>query len=96
MLYEVITDAVPEQVDEDDGEGEQCEEERNSHVGSHRKAAFSFRVGPYQGLPRYEARKKVVADLEALGLIEKIEDYTNNVGRSQRSGEIVEPRVSIV
>ncbi|HUG81805.1 MAG TPA: valine--tRNA ligase, partial [Bryobacterales bacterium] len=50
--------------------------------------------GPYAGLPRYEARKKVVADLEALGLIEKIEDYTNNVGRSQRSGEIVEPRVS--
>ena len=50
--------------------------------------------GAYKGLPCNEARKKVVADLEALGLIEKIEDYTNNVGRSQRSGQIVEPRVS--
>ncbi len=50
--------------------------------------------GAYSGLGRYEARKKIVADLEAQGLIEKIEDYTNNIGRSQRSGLIVEPRVS--
>ena len=48
----------------------------------------------YAGLDRYEARKRVVADLEAQGLIEKIEDYVNNVGKSQRSGLIVEPRVS--
>ena len=36
----------------------------------------------------------MVADLEALGLVEKVEEYTNNVGVSQRSGLAVEPRVS--
>ncbi len=50
--------------------------------------------GAYAGLDRFEARKKIVAELEAQGLIEKIEDYVNNVGKSQRSGLIVEPRVS--
>ncbi len=50
--------------------------------------------GSYQGLDRYEARKRVVADLESQGLIEKVEDYVNNIGRSQRSKEVVEPMVS--
>ena len=50
--------------------------------------------GKYEGLDRYEARKRVVADLEALGLVERVEAYTNNIGRSQRSGLAVEPRVS--
>jgi valyl-tRNA synthetase len=36
--------------------------------------------GSYKGLERYEARRKVVADLEALGLLEKIDDYANAVG----------------
>ena len=57
-------------------------------------ATINENGGVYQGIPRYEARKKIVADLQALGLVEKIEDYTNNVGLSQRSGQIVEPRVS--
>ena len=50
--------------------------------------------GKYAGLDRYEARKRVVADLEAQGLVHKIEEYSNNIGRSQRSGLAVEPRVS--
>ena len=50
--------------------------------------------GKYCGLDRYAARKRIVADLEAQGLIEKIEEYANNIGRSQRSGLAVEPRVS--
>ncbi len=50
--------------------------------------------GSYAGLDRYEARKRVVRDLQALGLVEKVEEYTNNIGRSQRSGMAVEPRVS--
>ena len=58
------------------------------------EAKINENGGVYEGLDRYEARKKVVADLEAQGLIEKIEDYVNNVGKSQRSGLIVEPRVS--
>ncbi|MFN0086354.1 MAG: valine--tRNA ligase [Blastocatellia bacterium] len=49
----------------------------------------------YRGLDRYEARKRVVADLEALGLMLKIEDYTHNVGHCQRSGTAVEPLISM-
>lgn len=48
----------------------------------------------YRGLDRYDARKAVVADLEALGLLLKVEDYTHNVGHCQRSGTVVEPLVS--
>ncbi|HZS07327.1 MAG TPA: valine--tRNA ligase [Blastocatellia bacterium] len=50
--------------------------------------------GKYRGLDRYEARKAVAADLEAAGLLVKVEDYTHNVGHSQRSGEVVEPLLS--
>ncbi len=49
----------------------------------------------YRGLDRAEARKQVVADLEALGLMLKIEDYTHNVGHCQRSGVAVEPLISM-
>jgi valyl-tRNA synthetase len=48
----------------------------------------------YRGLDRYEARNKVVADLEALGLMLLTEDYTHNVGHCQRSGVAIEPLVS--
>jgi valyl-tRNA synthetase len=48
----------------------------------------------YRGLDRYEARNKVVADLEALGLLLLTEDYTHNVGHCQRSGVAIEPLVS--
>ena len=50
--------------------------------------------GAYEGLDRLDARRQVVADLEALGLVEEIEEYENTIGRSQRSGAAVEPRVS--
>ncbi len=49
----------------------------------------------YRGLDRYEARKQVVADLEALGLMLRIEEYTHNVGHCQRSGVAVEPLISM-
>jgi valyl-tRNA synthetase len=45
----------------------------------------------YQGLDRYDARKKVIADFDALGLLEKIEDRPYSPGRSERSGVVVEP-----
>ncbi|MBX3276929.1 MAG: valine--tRNA ligase [Acidobacteria bacterium] len=48
----------------------------------------------YRGLDRYEARKQVVADLDALGLLLSFEDYTHNVGHCQRSGVVVEPLIS--
>ncbi len=47
-----------------------------------------------QGLDRYEARKKVVAKIEELNLLEKVEDYQNNVGYSERGGVPVEPYLS--
>ena len=45
----------------------------------------------YQGLDRFEARKQIVADLEAAGLIEKIEPHMLMIPRGDRSGAIVEP-----
>ncbi len=58
------------------------------------EARINANGGKYRGLDRYEARERVVDDLRALGLIERVEGYTNNIGRSQRSGLAVEPRVS--
>lgn len=45
----------------------------------------------YRGLTRESARDQIVADLEALNLLEKVEDYKRNVPRGDRSGAIVEP-----
>jgi len=50
--------------------------------------------GAYAGLDRYDARKKVVADLETLGLMEKIEPYETEVGHSDRSKTPIEPLLS--
>jgi len=49
----------------------------------------------YIGLDRFEVRKKIVADLEAAGHIDKIEEYTNQVGFSERTDAVVEPRLSL-
>jgi len=51
-------------------------------------------AGPYAGLDRFEARKKIVADLESLGLLEKIEDISHAVGICDRCKSEVEPRIS--
>jgi valyl-tRNA synthetase len=48
----------------------------------------------YAGMDRYEARKVIVADLEAEGALVKIEDYSHNVGTCYRCSSTVEPRVS--
>ena len=58
------------------------------------RARINERGGKYAGMDRYAARKRVVEDLQALDLVERIEEYSNNIGRSQRSGMAVEPRVS--
>ncbi len=50
--------------------------------------------GPYQGLDRFEARNRVVADLEARGLVEKVEEYSHEVGHSYRSHVPIEPYLS--
>ena len=48
----------------------------------------------YAGMDRYEARKAIVADLEAEGALVKVEDYNHNVGTCYRCSTTVEPRVS--
>ncbi len=48
----------------------------------------------YAGMDRYEARKAIVADLEAEGALVRIEEHTHNVGTCYRCGTTVEPRVS--
>ena len=45
----------------------------------------------YQGMDRYEARKRIVEDLEKQGLLEKVEDHKLMVPRGDRSGAVVEP-----
>ena len=45
----------------------------------------------YRGLERYEARKLIVADLDALGLLDEVKDHTLQVPRGDRSGAVVEP-----
>lgn len=49
----------------------------------------------YIGEDRFAVRKKIVKDLEAAGHIVKIENYTNKVGFSERTDEVIEPRISI-
>ncbi len=48
----------------------------------------------YAGMDRYEARKKIVEDLDKGGFLVKIEDYSHNVGTCYRCGTTVEPKVS--
>jgi len=50
--------------------------------------------GAYAGLDRYQARKRVVADLEKQELLAGIKDHTNNVGHCDRCKTVVEPRLS--
>ena len=52
-------------------------------------------VGPYAGLDRYEARKRIVDDLRAAGLLIKEEPHHHAVAVSERSGEVIEPLLSL-
>ncbi len=48
----------------------------------------------YAGMDRFACRKQIMKDLEEAGLVEKIEDYTNKVGHSERTDEVIEPKLS--
>ena len=52
-------------------------------------------VRKYHGMDRFECRKQIVEDLQAAGLVEKIEDYDNKVGYSERTNVPIEPRLSL-
>lgn len=49
----------------------------------------------YEGMDRFEVRKKIEKDLEELGLMEKTEAYTNSVGYSERTNVPIEPKLSM-
>ncbi len=49
----------------------------------------------YKGMDRFEVRKQIEKDLEAAGLLEKMEPYTNKVGFSERTDAIIEPKLSM-
>ncbi len=57
-------------------------------------ARMTAEAGPYAGLDRFEARHRIVADLEDLGLLEKIEPYHVALGKCQRCKTVVEPLIS--
>ena len=53
------------------------------------------KVGIYVGMDRFELRKQIEKDLLEANLLEKTEDYTNNVGYSERTGVAIEPKLSM-
>ena len=57
-------------------------------------ATMNELAGKYQGMDRFAARKAVEADLDAAGLLIKIEQHLHSVGHSERTGVVVEPRLS--
>jgi valyl-tRNA synthetase len=58
------------------------------------RAHINENGGPYAGLERYVARKKIVQDLEERELLAGIKDHTHNVGHCDRCKTVVEPRLS--
>ena len=57
-------------------------------------ATINSNGGVYEGLDRYEARKRIVEDLEKAGLLVKVEEHSHNVGQCYRCGTTVEPLTS--
>ncbi|HEV7780724.1 MAG TPA: valine--tRNA ligase [Chitinophagaceae bacterium] len=57
--------------------------------------APSAQVLAYNGIDRFELRKKIAADIAELGQIEKTEDYKSQVGTSERTGAVIENKLSL-
>ena len=58
-------------------------------------ATVSEAAGMYVGMDRDAVRKQIVKDLDAAGLLEKVEDYNNKVGYSERTHVAIEPKLSM-
>ena len=56
---------------------------------------ISKAAGMYVGMDRFDVRRQIEIDLEAAGLMEKVEDYTNKVGFSERTNVPIEPKLSM-
>ncbi len=61
----------------------------------HEDGTMNALAHTYEGMERFACRNALIEDLKSLDLVEKIEDYTNNVGYSERTGVVVEPRLSL-
>ncbi len=59
------------------------------------KGVMNEAAGAYAGLDRFECRRKIVADLEEQGFLEKVEDYQHAVGNCYRCKTVVEPTTSL-
>lgn len=57
-------------------------------------ATMNAHAGKYEGMDRYECRKAMIADLDAQGLLVKVEEHSHNVGTCYRCGTTVEPIIS--
>ncbi len=72
--------------------------QRHPHLGAinvlNPDGTISQHGGKYKGLDRFAARQQVMADLQALGLVDKVEDRTIEIDHSDRSKTIVEPYLS--
>ncbi len=56
---------------------------------------ISERGGMYVGKDRFVVRKEIMDDLQKAGLVEKVEDYVNKVGHSERTDAVIEPKLSM-
>ena len=56
---------------------------------------ISEQAGIYVGMDRFDVREQIEKDLQAAGLLEKVEPYTNNVGFSERTNVPIEPKLSM-
>lgn len=59
------------------------------------KGVMNENAGRYKGLDRFECRKRIVEDLEKEGVLERIEDYSLQLGKCYRCGTVVEPMLSL-
>ncbi len=66
----------------------------NGALGSNASEVERTTAKRYAGMDRFACRKAIMKDLEEAGLVEKIEDYTNKVGHSERTDAVIEPKLS--
>lgn len=58
-------------------------------------ATLNEHGGQYAGMDRFAVRQQIELDLAQAGLLEKVEDYTNKVGHSERTDAVIEPKLSM-
>jgi len=66
----------------------------NAIVVMDQRGVMNDNAGPYAGLDRYEARSRIIEQLQREGLLEKVEDYSYSLGRCYRCSTVVEPYLS--